>query len=546
MKNNSYCIARCIRLRYLAPALLSMGVFLPHQSVGQATNNCNLLPNPSFEQQNVSQPSGNPNNISGSFSDYDEVTGWQAIGSYSGTSTYGKPTYYATNAPSGSATNPFTNPATNPAGSSFQPYNYNPSLHNGALSIIAAEGGYSSPLNLPQYISPNSPVTLVPGATYYASFQAYRSSAPNAPVRLGMNLSQGNRQTSATSTSMQSSGTVSDYAWTRVSGKIAIPNASSDPWYVTIGNISPRGPGARARYYIDEVELYKIPTAGPNILSCTGSSTSSITIGEGCPIPGVTYTWSAPGITGLPTNSSAIQITVNPSVTTTYTLTVNLPDGTNLTTTATVTVGKTLTVGPDINLARQGAANPPSNKYDVRVNNVDGATSFTLVAESPDGNGGWTSATTYQADTYTGPDNPDFNEVRGFTTFHTGYIGPATSGTTSNTPINNPATYRLTVTARSACNSVTTQRVVTLPPYEGGYEESNLTGPTTAYPNPAAESIVIPNWAVGATLVNDKGKAVGRRDNSGKLDVQSLPDGVYNLQMMKNGKRINQRIQVKH
>ena len=67
-----------------------------------------------------------------------------------------------------------------------------------------------------------------------------------------------------------------------------------------------------------------------------------------------------------------------------------------------------------------------------------------------------------------------------------------------------------------------------------------------AYPNPATESISIPADVTGATLVNDKGKTLQRADASGKLDVQAIPDGLYNLQMMQDGKLINQRIQVKH
>ena len=69
---------------------------------------------------------------------------------------------------------------------------------------------------------------------------------------------------------------------------------------------------------------------------------------------------------------------------------------------------------------------------------------------------------------------------------------------------------------------------------------------TVAYPNPAAESITIPVGVKGASLVNDKGRTLRKADASGKLDVQTLPDGLYNLQMMRNGKLINQRIQVKH
>lgn len=79
---------------------------------------------------------------------------------------------------------------------------------------------------------------------------------------------------------------------------------------------------------------------------------------------------------------------------------------------------------------------------------------------------------------------------------------------------------------------------------DGPYLER--TANTTAYPNPAAESITIPTGVKEANLVNDKGTILRKADASGKFDVQNLPDGLYNLQMMQNGKLVNQRIQVKH
>jgi hypothetical protein len=69
---------------------------------------------------------------------------------------------------------------------------------------------------------------------------------------------------------------------------------------------------------------------------------------------------------------------------------------------------------------------------------------------------------------------------------------------------------------------------------------------TTAYPNPAAETLTSPDDAENATLVNDQGKTVKTADKSGKLNVKDLPDGLYNLRMLQNGKVVNQRIQVKH
>lgn len=67
-----------------------------------------------------------------------------------------------------------------------------------------------------------------------------------------------------------------------------------------------------------------------------------------------------------------------------------------------------------------------------------------------------------------------------------------------------------------------------------------------AYPNPATELIRIPDDVKDAVLLNSAGKPVRSVDKSGMLDVQSVPAGLYNLQMMQDGKLINQRIQVKH
>jgi hypothetical protein len=69
---------------------------------------------------------------------------------------------------------------------------------------------------------------------------------------------------------------------------------------------------------------------------------------------------------------------------------------------------------------------------------------------------------------------------------------------------------------------------------------------TTAYPNPASESLTVPKGATDAVLLNGQGKAVAQPDKAGRLDVQRLPAGLYNLQMQQGSKRINQRIEVKH
>jgi len=203
---------------------------------------------------------------------------------------------------------------------------------------------------------------------------------------------------------------------------------------------------------------------------------------------------------------------------------------------------------PDINLAAWGQPSSGSAyEYDVRVNNV-GATSYTLFAELSGSNGSWMPYTTITYNAYTGPDNPSSNEVQGFTTFHMRLIGPTPppSGGGSTGPGH---TYRFTVTAPGPCNTSVAQNIITIPPYAGGYSESSRTTPSSqivAYPNPATEIVTISGDVKDAILVNAKGKTLRKADEFGRLDVQSLPDGLYNLQMMQHGKLINQRIQVKH
>ena len=76
----------------------------------------------------------------------------------------------------------------------------------------------------------------------------------------------------------------------------------------------------------------------------------------------------------------------------------------------------------------------------------------------------------------------------------------------------------------------------------GGEPEANR----VVYPNPATEFVLIPEGANNIILFNSRGKAVLQPTTSGRLDVQDLPAGLYNLQMSQGNKRTNQRIEVKH
>jgi hypothetical protein len=107
------------------------------------------------------------------------------------------------------------------------------------------------------------------------------------------------------------------------------------------------------------------------------------------------------------------------------------------------------------------------------------------------------------------------------------------------------ATFTMTATNSCGISSTSDELAATYPcePATPIYRTANA---TTAYPNPASEALTVPDGVESAILLNSAGKPVQVGDKSGKLDVQSIPEGLYNLQMMQNGKLTNQRIQVKH
>jgi hypothetical protein len=68
----------------------------------------------------------------------------------------------------------------------------------------------------------------------------------------------------------------------------------------------------------------------------------------------------------------------------------------------------------------------------------------------------------------------------------------------------------------------------------------------TAYPNPTAATLILPEGVENVTLLDQQGRPMQVRSKSGKMNVQNLPDGMYNLQMQQNGKVVNQHIEIKH
>ncbi|WP_460502855.1 T9SS type A sorting domain-containing protein [Hymenobacter agri] len=519
----------------LAPALLGVGFLLPNHSVGQAANSCNKLPNPDFELQNVSPLSGAADNVRSYYSTHDELTGWKSFNNPAGSA--GKPTYLATNAPAGALSNPFTN---NPTGGSASPFDYlgtpftpyaydasNPAVHNGAISILAVLNASSTGGSQVQYqqdlISPASLLTLSPGV-YYSSFLAYRADGVGATT-LGMKLT--NPDSSVPSPNPTQSNPLQNAAWTRVSGKITVPAVSptyTNQWNVIIGNLAGGNASSlvRVRYHIDEVELYKIPTAGPPA-SCSGGN-GTVTIGEGCHIPNATYEWSRSSSPGIVLGTS---ITLSADLSDTYTLKVTLPDGSTYPSSVTVT-----------GCASLPCPKPPTPEFTVTNPNscLSHQVYFALTNRDP-------------AYSYTITASDGAQAIPAVIAATAG----ATPGTTSSYPFRiktgtPPVSYAtFTVTATRTCNSTYSPSSASSSA-SGGADLNNCDTEPLArtYPNPSSESVAIPTGATEVVLLNAQGKAVAKPDKEGKLDVRDLPAGLYNLRMKQKGKLINQHIEVTH
>jgi hypothetical protein len=258
MKNNLYPHAwHRAPLCFLPSVLLALALaLLPGSASAQSC--ANLLPNPSFEAQNVSPLSGYQGNVYAPFQSgtRDELTGWQSTKNlHAG--------YFATNAPSGSDSNPSS------SSSVFPFFPLQPHTGIGMLGITGYHAyGYAD------YATMRSgPLTLTAG-DYYASFWVYCPPANGVFSKIGMNLTTANPLSSSASityqrsaTSIESSGYVTQPSWQKVDGIITILAPGS--YYVNIGNFSysdfivnpsSSGYGSGTQtdgsyYFIDDVEL---------------------------------------------------------------------------------------------------------------------------------------------------------------------------------------------------------------------------------------------------------------------------------------------------
>jgi hypothetical protein len=275
----------------------------------------------------------------------------------------------------------------------------------------------------------------------------------------------------------------------------------------------------RTYILVDNVELFRIPTAGLN-------TTCGNSIGEGCPIPGATYSWSPSA--GL-NSTTTLNPTASPAVTTTYTLTVTLPDNSTFSSSTTVTACPPppcpVPPRPLITLLDPNPCYTRQVSYE--ITNRDPAYTYTITAVGGAALPGIIAAA-----------NP---AVAPGTTYP--YPFRIKTGTPSN------YSARFTVTAKYTCNTVEYSSSSSGTAYFSYCIEDPTPAPTTslsAYPNPASEVLSLPTGATDAVLLNSQGKAVQQSNGSKRLDVSSLPAGLYNLQIKQDGKLINQHIEVKH
>lgn len=493
---------------------------------------CDLIANGDFEAQ-VQAPNrlnnmggGLPN---GAASESNNIVPTQVQGWWSPTG--GSPDYYATNA----TANPFRPDLPPMAHPAFTPYG--PFTPFGAAGVgLYARQEYTADKYydpMAEYISTN--ITAAPGR-YYAQFQ----------LSLTGNRGAANRGIAAYGFGIQvSSGPIPG---TSNSSRDFIPNANPDLWNAgpidqsfvnsfkrvsgqfniepgddtfTMGFFNrnalnaPTLTGGNTQIpstyvFVDNVELFKIPTAGSN-KGCESRS-QGVTIGEGCHIPGAIYTWSA-SVNGGPfvinsTSTSTPILSVSPTIDTFYQLTVTLPDGgTHVTYAAVEACPCDLAPAPNVQAP----------------NDMDGCTIFGGTFQILDYNTSYTYSVTASGSIRLF--GPGFNAAN----------GSIVVKTTSQ-----QGDGFLTIKITNDCGTATYGQSYYVSGC--GYKQS-----LTAYPNPAQDKVTIPAEVEQIEVVNQHGKAViHKQRNPSQLDVSKLPDGLYILRTTHSGKTETQRLQIQH
>lgn len=493
----------------------------------QAQSACgNLLANGYLDEENYYGYSGRQSNVSSpasSLYNSNELPYWQAT-------NYSTPDYFNNAAPAGS----LTNPASAPLGA-FVPF-----AGPGAVGLIGTNEYQPDRPSSYKYSEQMTQVLTQPLSSshhYYASLKACSALMAQYATSIGIYITTGDPKdfsnmsynpnggmgyvyaksytpstplTNPSGCGIQSPGVISSSQWTPVSGIFqGVDNAT----YVNVGNfrpdikplIRPNATSPVSYTYVDNLEVFEIPEAGPAPAVCT---TGNITIGEGCDIPGATYAWTSGPYTS--TFATTIQTTVNPTTTTTYTLTVTLPDRTTYASSVKVT---------------RAPAYPIVQQYDAEGDNCYGLAHYQIINYDP--------TLTYTINNISSavgiPLNPTTDRfvVKGGRAQDG--IFTLTATTNCSPKITGPSTTTNQIQVAYPCD-----------PPSGTFRTAN------AYPNPASETLTMPEKAEGGVLLNSHGSVVQRPDTGGKLNVRNLPAGLYNLQMRQVGKLINQRIEVKH
>ncbi|MBX0293149.1 T9SS type A sorting domain-containing protein [Hymenobacter sp. HSC-4F20] len=315
---------------------------------------CDLVTNGGFETQ-VAAPSRINNMGGGTWASNNpdsnpmtsQVSGWSSP-------TEGTPEYYALNA--SNPANPAAAALVNPNTALMGQYPVYMDQANIGLFQAPASSYYGGPYA--EYASSQLTQSLTAGQ-YYAEFYVYRAAntvwsayginrgfginCTASPVAMqngagGYQTLQSGSASVLNNVGNARGGAITASSWNRISGQFT---AAGGEQYLTVGQFQSdagaygyiNGDNTRGSYvYVDEVALYRIPTAGQNRTVCTPTN---VTLGEGCPIPGATYSWR---VTGSPYVFAG---TLNPSVnvpsTTSFTLTVTLPDQSTATSTVIIT-----------------------------------------------------------------------------------------------------------------------------------------------------------------------------------------------------------------
>jgi len=569
----------------------------PVRTTANRNGLCDLLTNGDFEiQTNNIGPTtygniGNPTT---------EVTGWV-------TPNGSSPDYYATNGSS-----PDIVPATGIYGT-FSPFGGKGSVGLGTLER-------NDGTRVSEYIS--TTVANVKTGHYYASFQVQVSNGGASGISstrgvqsgFGFQVSSGFLgyipgssggydflRPSPSNCGLLTSSALTQAnvgVWTPVTGQFDIAKtdvSGANVATLTVGlfnanradrdailiNGSTSAQDTRTYFFVDNIELFKVPTAGPDQVYCPGSS---VTIGEGCDIPNAKYAWR---IDGQQTPFAyGITTQVAPTGPTRYSLTVTLPDNSIYVSYVNVTLCPPIIYGPDVMGCGQGPftfqASPtngtiwqvtPANLVTsssgygstFTTNAVSGASGQITITATfynyPGGTRTVSKTVTIQGPPPIGPILAEADHTAGRLTatisplqgisYYNWYKDGVLLTTNHNASV-------IWIIPRSGCDGYTV-RVEAVTPC--GTTQTSVFAPgmhcdnvrtSEVYPNPATDKLMVSTRGTNATttLLDARGNVrrqmvMGNGRTRAELDVSGLPAGMYLLRIVEqDGTTSNQQVSI--